>query len=298
MERVELLTALEQKVGADIPDAELQRLYTVRELAESLVQHAREGGGASAPASWATLLAPEAADQDAFREWLQPHWLVSGLLFVALKLVRLLLRPGMKVTVEGVAHFPARGPYLICPNHQSYLDPFFVMAALPYRLARQMFFVGASEYFETPITRWLARQVNLVPVDPDSALVSAMQAGAAGLREGRILVLFPEGERSIDGTVRNFKKGAAILGHHLQVPLVPVALTKVFEIWPRNRPLNWRALLPGAGSVVRLRVGPPVAPDGGSTDEATYAALTARLRDAVASMYADIASQPGITRRN
>ncbi len=126
MERVELLTALEQQVGADIPDAELQRLYTVRELAESLVEHAREGGGATAPASWATLLAPEAADHDAFREWLQPHWLVPGLLFVALKLVRLLLRPGVKVTIEGVQHFPATGPYLICPNHQSYLDPFFV----------------------------------------------------------------------------------------------------------------------------------------------------------------------------
>ena len=242
MERVELLTALEQKVGADIPDAELQRLYTVRELAESLLEHSREGGGAGVPASWATLLAPEAADQDAFREWLQPHWLVPGLLFVALKFVRLLLRPGVKVTVEGLEHFPASGPYLICPNHQSYLDPFFVMAALPYRLARQMFFVGASEYFETSVTRWLARQVNLVPVDPDAALVSAMQAGAAGLREGRILVLFPEGERAIDGTVRNFKKGAAILGHHVQVPLVPVALTGLFEIWPRNRPLNWRAL--------------------------------------------------------
>ena len=149
--------------------------------------------------------------------------------------MRLLLRPGVKVTIEGVEHFPARGPYLICPNHQSYLDPFFVMAALPYRLARQMFFVGASEYFETSVTRWLARQVNLVPVDPDAALVSAMQAGAAGLRDGRILVLFPEGERAIDGTVRNFKKGAAILGHHLPTPLVPVALTGVFEIWPRNR---------------------------------------------------------------
>jgi long-chain acyl-CoA synthetase len=281
MERVELLTALEQQAGADIPDAVLQRLYTVRELAEALLEHSRDGGGKGAPASWATLLAPEAANQLAFREWLKPHWLVPGMLFVALKVVRLLLRPGVKVIIEGVEHFPAKGPYLICPSHQSYLDPFFVMAALPYRLARQMFFVGASEYFETSLTRWLARQVNLVPVDPDAALVSAMQAGAAGLRDGRILVLFPEGERSIDGTVRNFKKGASILGHHLQAPLVPVALDGLFAIWPRNRPLNWRALLPGAGSVVRLRVGPPVVPAPGEADEATYAALTGRLRDGV-----------------
>ena len=72
------------------------------------------------------------------------------------------------------------------------------------------------------------------------------------------------------------------------MPLVPVALTGVYEIWPRNRPLNWRALLPGAGSVVRLRVGPPITPSGAATEEATYAAFTARLRDAVASMYAEL----------
>jgi long-chain acyl-CoA synthetase len=291
MERVELLTTLEQKVGADIPEEEMQRLYTVRELIESLLTHAREGAAAEAPASWASMLAPDAASEASFREWLQPHVVVPLALFAALKLVRLLIRPGVRIDARGVDHYPARGPYLICPNHQSFLDPFFLMAAMPFRLARQIFFVGASEYFETPLTRWLARQVNLVPVDPDGALVSAMQAGAAGLREGRILVLFPEGERAIDGTVRHFKKGAAILSHHLQVPLVPVALTGVYELWPRNRPINWRAFVPGAGSVVRVGVGPPISPNGGNTDEGAYAGLTAQLREAVVAMYADGASQ-------
>ncbi len=291
MERVELLTALEQRVGADIPEEELQRLYTVRELCESLLTHAQEGGGSKVTASWATLLSPEAADDASFRDWLQPHWLVPAVLFLALKLTRRALRPGVKVTLDGVEHFPARGPYLICPNHQSYLDPFFLMASLPYRIVRQVFFVGATEYFETPLTRWLARQVNLVPVDPDAALVSAMQAGAAGLREGRILVLFPEGERSIDGSVRTFKKGAAILSHHLQVPVVPVSLTGVFEIWPRNRALNGKALRPGAGSRVRLKAGPPLLPPPADADEAVDVALTARLRDAVSAMFAETAVQ-------
>ena len=50
------------------------------------------------------------------------------------------------------------------------------------------------------------------------------------LRDGWSLVLFPEGERAIDGTVRIFKKGAAILAHHLQVPLVPVALSGVYAL--------------------------------------------------------------------
>jgi long-chain acyl-CoA synthetase len=284
MERVELLTALEQRMGADIPEEELQRLYTVRELAESLLRHASSTGTETA-VSWDTLLAPDPRREAGFREWLQPHRLVPAVLFGALKLTRLLLRPAVKVTLHGLEHFPAKGPYLISPNHQSYLDPFFLLAALPRRIAGQLFFVGASEYFETPLTRWLARQVNLVPVDPDAALVSAMQAGAAGLREGRILVLFPEGERAIDGNVRNFKKGAAILSQHLGAPIVPVALRGVYEIWPRNRALNWRALLPGAGTVVRLQAGPAIRPPRGQSGDQAYKALTADLRGAVVTMF-------------
>ncbi len=280
-------------MGADVPEEEMQRLYTVRELAESMLAHAKEGGGAAESASWRTLLTPNATDEAQFREWLRPHTAVPAVLFLAIKAIRLLLAPGVRVTLEGAEHFPARGPYLISPNHQSYLDPFFLMASLPYRLARQVFFVGASEYFETPLTRWLARQVNLVPVDPDASLVSAMQAGAAGLREGRILVLFPEGERSIDGSVKHFKKGASILARHLDVPIVPVALDGVFDLWPRNRPLNWRALLPGAGSRVTLRVGPPVKQvTDAENDDAAYATLTTNLRESVQKMYDEIAAAP------
>ena len=60
----------------------------------------------------------------------------------------------------------------------------------------------------------MAGALNL-PVDPDANLVPAMKAGAFGLAHGKILMLFPEGERSIDGTVKRFKKGAPILAQHL-----------------------------------------------------------------------------------
>jgi len=59
--------------------------------------------------------------------------------------------------------------------------------------------------------RRVARSLNVVVVDPDANLVPAMRAGAFGLRHGLVLILYPEGERSIDGTPRIFKKGAAIL---------------------------------------------------------------------------------------
>ncbi len=227
---------------------------------------------------------------DAMDGWLKRHDVIPLILFTIVKAIVLVVRITTRIEVSGRDKLPAQGPYLLSPNHQSYLDPFLIVGCLPYRIVRQFFFVGASEYFETPVMRWLARQVNLIPVDPDASLVSAMQAGAAGLRRGRILVLFPEGERSIDGTVRTFKKGAAILAHHLGVPIVPVGLDGLFELWGRNRPFRWARLAPGAGAAVRLRVGDPIGREAGTAiavgSDATYSALTARLRNAVTALAA------------
>jgi 1-acyl-sn-glycerol-3-phosphate acyltransferase len=85
-----------------------------------------------------------------------------------------------------------------------------------------------------------------------------MRACAFGLTHGKILVLFPEGERSIDGTVKKFKKGAPILAQHLGVPVVPVALKGIHEVWPRNRGINWRLAAPWSGHRVSIEFGEPM----------------------------------------
>src|SRR5579859_4939391 len=111
-----------------------------------------------------------------------------------------------------------------------------------------------------------------------------MQAGAFGLRHGMVLVLFPEGERSIDAEVKKFKKGAAILSTHLQAPIIPVAIRGTFSIWPRNRGIVWKAFLPWAETRVNLQFGLPMqsppTPQSGSSQasaEACYASYTAKL---------------------
>ncbi len=132
--------------------------------------------------------------------------------------------------------------------------------------------------------------MSIVPVDPDANLVTAMQAGAYGLRHGRILVLFPEGERSPDGTPRTFKKGAAILSAQLGVPIVPVAIHGAFSVWPRGSGFRWRALLPWAGTRTSLRFGTPLRP--GTTGEVDaerrYSILTERLRTEVVGMWNEL----------
>ena len=157
---------------------------------------------------------------------------------------------------------------------------------LPYRVFKDLFFVGAVEYFETPLTRWVARTANLVPVDPDSNLVPAMKAGAFGLAHGKILMLFPEGERSIDGTVKKFKKGAPILAQHLGVPIVPVALKGIYEWWPRNQSINWTLLAPWSGHHASIEIGGPMT----LAESANYADSAAGLRERVNAMWAALSS--------
>jgi 1-acyl-sn-glycerol-3-phosphate acyltransferase len=125
---------------------------------------------------------------------------------------------------------------------------------------------------------WLAKLANIVPVDPDANLVNAMQAGAGGLRLGHVLILFPEGERTIDGTIKRFRKGAAILASNMHVPIVPVAIDGLFEVWPRGRDLQWRALAPWRVRAVRLSFGEPIAVAPGADAEGTQALANAVQR--------------------
>jgi long-chain acyl-CoA synthetase len=229
--------------------------------------------------SWLVVFRDLPPDTDpVLGEILKPRPFAAPILFGIIRMIRLL---GPRVRVSGIEHLPAKGPFIISPNHQSFVDPFIVNGVLPYQVFTQLFFVGAAEYFETPLTRRIAKISHLVPVDPDANLVPAMKASAFGLAHDKVLMLFPEGERSIDGSVKRFKKGAPILSRYLNVPIVPVALKGAFEIWPRNRGFNWQALLPWGRRAVSVAFGPPVQFDGAISD----GDAAVELRNRVANMW-------------
>lgn len=274
--RVELFAELEERFAATIPQHLAAEILTVKQLVEALPREAaKQAAQESKP--WRAILRDLPGANDPSLGWLlRERPIAARFWFVLLRIARLLF---VRARVRGLEKLPASGPYLITPNHQSYVDPFILCSVLPYQVFKDLFFVGAIEYFETPFTRWVARTANLVPVDPDSNLIPAMTAGAFGLTHGRILMLFPEGERSIDGTVKKFKKGAPILARHLNVPMVPVALKGIYELWPRNGGVNWRLVAPWSGHRVRIEIGEPVTLAAGADD--TAGALTLRERVSV-----------------
>jgi long-chain acyl-CoA synthetase len=289
MARVELLASLEARFGISVPDEVAHRLFTVGELVEAV----RPGGRASGEETgadfdpWEKLLEDVSDDDPAIAPILVTRpWLVR-LLYAAGKLLYAIAWLLLGLRVSGREHLPKQGPFLISPNHQSFLDVFLLVSALPFHAAREVFYVGASEYFDTPFLAWIARMIHVVPVDPDTNLVRAMRAGVHGLRRGKILILFPEGERSIDSEIKSFKKGAAILSLNVGAPIVPVALDGIHEIWPRARRPRLSKLLPFSGARVRIRFGHPLeAPAGERRTDGDYSSVTARLRGTIGEMLA------------
>ncbi len=277
MERVELLVALEEALGATVEDRVVSEVYTVRELVEAV----RAGKGAAREAAgWETVLAADPAPEDVAefhkrRFFAAPFWFCLG------RLVNLTARVLFRLEVSGIEKLPRSGAYLICPNHQSFLDAPVLGALLPWRVFRRLFTVGTSEIFGAGLFRRLAKTFRLFPVDPDANLVPAMRIGAYGLRRGMVLVLYPEGERSIDGPPKRFKKGAAILGTQLNVPIVPVAHEGFFEAWPRGKGFQKFARL-------KIRIGDPILPVAAATPEASYEATITAVRSRVVEMWEEL----------
>jgi long-chain acyl-CoA synthetase len=134
---------------------------------------------------------------------------------------------------------------------------------------KRVFFVGYSEYFEGVVGRFLARLFRNIPIDANHNLQRAMQAAAEGLRRGMVLVIFPEGARSLDGTVKEFRRGAAILAQTLNVPITPVGIRGAYQAWPREGQIRRHALEVQFGATL---------PPGDSLSEET---LLAELRGEV-----------------
>jgi long-chain acyl-CoA synthetase len=286
MQRVELLSHLEEEFGGDIEESQLAEIYTLRDLVDAVLHSAASGVGAPGTkaifAGWKAILAEDPTDPDILalgepQPFIETLWsLVSrAALIVSLDLFRL--------RVAGLENLPATGPFIISSNHQSYIDPVVMAGVLPEDILRDSFAVGTSEIFGQGIMRRLARWLRVVVLDPDANLVPAMRAGAFGLRHGRVLLLYPEGERSIDGAPKTFKKGAAILSIHLQVPIVPVAIDGFYDVWPRGKGFFQKI------SPLRMRFGKPIFPPAESeASEATYEKLTAELKARVVEMWNDL----------
>ena len=282
MQRVELLSQLEEQLGGNVDESQLAGIYTVRDLVEAVLQSAASGARSPAThstfAGWKAILQKE-PDPAEVLPLVRPQRISATFWYLVSRLIQVIALDRFNLHVSGIDKLPKTGPYLISSNHQGYLDALILASVLPPKVFDKVFAVGTSEIFGEGFMRRLARSIRVVVVDPDANLIPAMRAGAFGLRQGRPLILYPEGERSIDGAPKIFKKGAAILSIHMQVPIVPVAIEGFYEVWPRNK--SFQGFKP-----LRMVFGDPILPPPESVaPEAEYEKLTATLKARVVEMW-------------
>lgn len=196
-------------------------------------------------------------------------------------------KPLWQLEVRGLEHVPAGGPALLCANHTSHLDAAAILAALPRDVALRTSTAAAKDVFGDHAAREFVSRLTTgaLPIERGADFARGLRQLEAVLKDGRPLILFPEGRRSPDGRLVEFKLGAAMLALRTGAPIVPIHLDGLHEALPRG------AKVPVATKVT-VRFGPPIDPapyrkaiDAGEMERReAYRRLTDEVKAAVAAM--------------
>ena len=284
LSRAEVFASMEQAFGIEYDSDRAANALTVGEVIK-LTREMTGGGDAEVVANefnWGKIVRESDDNLPEVRGILESRPLFSPIVYLFFQTVGLFAKLFLKLEVTGEENVAKlKRPYLLCPNHQSFLDPFVLSSTFSYETLKNSFIVGASMFFQSGFRQWGARMLNVVAIDPDTQLLKAIKASATGLKHGKILNIFPEGARGFDGEMHEFKKGAAILATELDLPVVPVALDGFYKVWGRSS--NKISL-----SKVKIRYGTPFYPreviTANMDDEAKYQAVTAHLQATIARM--------------
>jgi 1-acyl-sn-glycerol-3-phosphate acyltransferase len=170
---------------------------------------------------------------------------------------------------SGRENIPATGGSLLVSNHLSYLDVFVL--GIPVPRPWRLNYVARSTLF-LPVLGALIRSVGGFPIQREGMGASGLKETLRRVRNGGIVILFPEGTRSRDGALGPIKPGIAVLATRARVPIVPAAVAGTFEVWPRGRPFPWP-------HPIWVHYGPAITPEelAGLAPEAVVSLIRARL---------------------
>jgi 1-acyl-sn-glycerol-3-phosphate acyltransferase len=197
------------------------------------------------------------------------------------RIARIWARGGVKISgsrlfVRGGENLRKHAVAVYAANHTSYMDTPVIFSTLPF----QFRILAKKELWTMPFIGWHLNRSGQIPVDTvsSSSTVSSLGAAVRALRAGMPLFVFPEGARTPDGTTQPFLAGAAFLAIRAQVPLVPIALSGVYDLLP----MHTRHFYPGE---ITLTVGEPISTTGMTLRQVEE--LNIRLRESIERMRGD-----------
>lgn len=187
--------------------------------------------------------------------------------------------------VVGKEHIP-EGPFILCSNHSSHLDtPALILASgLDVKTFRVL---AAEDYFfkKAWFRHSIKNLLNLVPfsrTNNKNEIIRNFDIARKCIQNKKSIILFPEGTRSLDGTLKDFKSFIGILGSELKIPIVPAYIQGAFDCWPKGQGIPKRGK-------IRVIFGKPIVitdedKEKGSSDFSVYATVTQKIHEAVATL--------------
>ena len=256
LDKVGLQGFIEQTFGVDIQPEMMTTLRSVAEKVESGKTHVDVN-----KMDWHEMLLANNSSLE----------LPSTSVFYPLhaKLFKSFLKLNNRLKIVGEKNVPKKGPFIIAPNHQSFLDGPIVASGLSYKTLKNSYFFATEEHVKHPVVKSLAKRNNIILMEKRNLKNSILKLSEV-LKLGKNVVIFPEGSRSYDGEMVPFKKTFAILSKELNVPVVPVCIRGAYDVLPRGS--KW--IKPKKIEVEYL---PPVMPENGDT----YDSISDKVRDSI-----------------
>ena len=265
--RIELASCIEMAFSADIKQEAISEAFSVRDLILGVTEALRDAkdipledqGLSLGPDYWKEHLdiLPRKENLDMLE--LGTGYFAWLFRFILTAIDCVIFWLFFRIKEEGAGNVPENGAYILYGNHTSFLDGPAVAACLPRRPVFQIFYFVFGPYFfrpfvKNPLLRNLVKMGRFIPFDFSSHFLEALRSSYYVLKHGKGLCIFPEGLRTTDGEVGEFKKGFGVLARVTGAKLVPVAIEGAHEAWPST------ARYPRCHPI-RVRFGKPLYPD-------------------------------------
>lgn len=183
---------------------------------------------------------------------------------------RLLGTALFRVRVVGRENVPTAGGGLVCSNHQSFFDPILVGLSVDRRLN----YLARNTLFVNPLLKAIMEYFDAIPIDREGGGLGGLKETLRRLKQDEMVLIFPEGTRTRDGSMQRLKPGFCALARRSKKPLVPVGFDGAFQAWPRTSPF------PQLTSMAVV-IGKPITPDmiASLEDAQLVAELDLRIRN-------------------
>lgn len=223
LDKVSLQAFLEMTFGVEIDQDKIASFKNVTELSEYIVDEKKFIENEKI--DWKSLIEKNDKEIILPRTWWTIH--------VISNISKFLNKCYFRISVKGIDNVPLTGPVILAPNHQSFFDGLFAMEFLKGSIIKNTYFYAKDAHVKNKFLKMVAQRHNVIVMSNANLKLSILQL-AEVLKQGKNVIIFPEGTRTNDGELGDFKKMFAILSKELNVPIIPVVISGAYKALPRG----------------------------------------------------------------